>query len=87
MTDHQTLTKNRSGRGHTELSENDQMMKYYLVTGYIENNFPGNSSYHVNTIFRQLLFYFISEKVFTLYIVINPTCFYSTAEFRFLGSI
>ena len=51
------------------------MTKYYLVTGYIENNLPGNSSYHVKHDIQaaNVLFYF--RKVFTLYIVINPTFF------------
>ena len=61
--------------------------KYYLVTGYIENNLPGNLSYHVKHDIQaaSVLFYF--RKVFTLYFVINPTSFYLTVKFRFQGSI
>ena len=86
MTDHQTLTKIATVAVVLNFLKM-MMMKYYLVTGYIENNFPGNSSYHVKHDIQaaSVLFYF--RKVFTLYIVINPTCFYSTVEFRFPGSI
>ena len=62
------------------------MTKYYLATGYIENNLPGNSSFHVKHDIQaaSVLFYF--RKVITLYIVINLTCFYLTVEFRFQGA-
>ena len=52
------------------------MTKNYLATGYIENNLPGNSSYHVKHDIQAASVLFHFRKVFTLYIVVNPTCFY-----------
>ena len=39
------------------------MAKYYSVTGYIESNFPGSSSYHLNhDIQAAYVLYFISKR-------------------------
>ena len=69
--------KKRNGRSRTELSQNDIMAKYYLVTGYVENNFPGNSSYHVNHDIQaaSVLLYFISERSL-LYILLTQIAFF-----------
>ena len=86
MTDHRTLTKIATVAVVLNFLKMMMMTKYYLATGYMENNIPGNSSYHVKHDIQaaSVLFYF--RKVFTLYIVINPTCFYLTVEFRFQGA-
>ena len=86
MTDHWTLTKIATFAVVLNILKMMMMTKYYSATGYIENNLPGNSSYHVKHDIQaaSVLFYF--RKVITLYIVINLTCFYLTIEFRFQGA-
>ena len=67
--------KKRNGRSLLNFLKMMMMTtKYYLVTGYIENNFPGNSSYHVNHYIQAASVIFYFRKVFTLYGA-NPTCF------------